>query len=429
MTRSDSSAKLAATLIAAEARRAAGAASRKPRVIVVAHTGFVAHAGRARLLSDELQSHGIEVLAAGDRLQPHWRLLGQRQFVDAPLIDREWIMSCAQERVSWGFYDEPTLGRHVEAWTRALGSVRPLDAVVTDFALPALIAAECLRIPSISIQNLLWTSHYRRALSAPENHWMVRALGAVRLGRFAREASGTLRITNGVYGVLQRRWAAPFNTVRRRLGLPRRSTFFRHSEGDLVLVADLEDLCARWMRLPHERIRPVGPLVWEPPAPELEEPESETFRRFLRDGGPFVYVSFGSSGTRELFQLVIDAFRDVQAAEGMRVAITTGGQFENWDGWRALPPHICRCRFFPGGEALRMEGCRAVINHGGSGTVYQALAAAPGIPMLMIPTHADQQWNAEMIQELGFGQLAFASELTAIGLRRRVLGLARSKGH
>lgn len=424
MSGADPPAALAARIVAAEARRVAGAAPRQPRVVVAAHTGFVAHAGRARLIADELPNHGVEPIVAGDRLQPYWRLLERHGFVHAPLPDRDRIMTYAQERLSWGFYDERTLERHVDTWARELGRLGPIDALVTDFALPALIAAEYLRILSISIQNLLWTSQYRGTLSAAENHWLVRPFAAIGLGRFARQGSKALGITNAVYTGLQRRWAAPFNAVRRRLGLPVRRTFYHHGEGDLVLVADSEEMCARWMRLAEERFRPIGPLVWEPPAPVGEEVEA--FRRFVRDDGPFVYVSLGSSGTRELFRLVLDAFRDPRRTQGLRVAITTGGQFKGWDGWRNLPPHVRTCPFFPGSEVLQADSCRAVITHGGSGTVYQVLAVAPRVPMLMIPTHADQQWNAEMIQELGYGQVAFASELQSADLRRLVLALTRS---
>lgn len=388
------------------------------RVLVAAHTGFVAHSGRARHIADALGAFGATVIRAGDISQPHARILCGAD-VDlmwsGPLLDRKLIMEFAQNRVSWGFYDRQTLMAHVVAW-RTLIERGIISVVVGDFALPAIIAADSLGIPTVSVQNILWTSVFRLRLTPPEHYWIQRSFASAGLTWLSRFLCRHIPVVNLLYGESQRVWAQPYNAVRRELGLTTRSTYLAHTEGQLVLIPELKAVCNRYGRLGEAKYVAVGPIVWEPEVSLADA--SYKIQRFIDSGQSFVYASFGSSGTQQLFQLLLDAFR--RRHDGLNLVLTTGGQFKEWECWKNLPTSVVAAPFYPGGSAIAAPGCVAAINHGGSGSVYQAQLAAPRIPQIMIPTHAEQQWNAEMMQGLGFGTVLFLDDLTPERLNREI---------
>jgi len=76
--------------------------------------------------------------------------------------------------------------------------------------------------------------------------------------------------------------------------------------------------------------------------------------------------------------------------------ITTGGLPFELD---RIPGNCFVEEFAPG--CPLMERSDAVINHGGNGTVYQAIKA--GVPIVGIPYHIDQEINLQRVQELGIG--------------------------
>jgi UDP:flavonoid glycosyltransferase YjiC (YdhE family) len=43
-----------------------------------------------------------------------------------------------------------------------------------------------------------------------------------------------------------------------------------------------------------------------------------------------------------------------------------------------------------------------VVCHGGNGTIYQAMLHK--VPVLCGPSHLEQTWNAQRVEELGYGQ-------------------------
>ena len=48
-----------------------------------------------------------------------------------------------------------------------------------------------------------------------------------------------------------------------------------------------------------------------------------------------------------------------------------------------------------------MEASDVVVNHGGNGTVYQAILS--GTPIVGIPSHVDQELNLQRVEDLGIG--------------------------
>jgi UDP:flavonoid glycosyltransferase YjiC (YdhE family) len=61
------------------------------------------------------------------------------------------------------------------------------------------------------------------------------------------------------------------------------------------------------------------------------------------------------------------------------------------------PPNVRIARHVDQGDVL--PRCRAVVSHGGSGTVLAALAH--GLPSVLLPIGADQPENADRCEALG----------------------------
>lgn len=139
---------------------------------------------------------------------------------------------------------------------------------------------------------------------------------------------------------------------------------------------------------------------WRPSA-ELEA--------FLEDGGPPVYVGFGSMAGREperFAKIVIDALMKT----GQRGVIATG-----WGGMSVMqiPKNVFVLDSAPHGWLFpRMS---AVVHHGGAGTTAEGLRA--GVPSVIVPFTVDQPFWGRLVESLGVGPEQIpASQLTADAL-------------
>jgi UDP:flavonoid glycosyltransferase YjiC (YdhE family) len=102
-----------------------------------------------------------------------------------------------------------------------------------------------------------------------------------------------------------------------------------------------------------------------------------------------VYVTLGSTGDETKLIKVLVALREA----GYQVLATTGGRV------RGVPREIFSCDYAPGSTLLRRS--QAVICHGGSLTVYQAINE--GVPVVGLPTFHDQETNMDRVKALGWG--------------------------
>jgi UDP:flavonoid glycosyltransferase YjiC (YdhE family) len=116
-------------------------------------------------------------------------------------------------------------------------------------------------------------------------------------------------------------------------------------------------------------------------------------------GDPFVYVTLGTvAGSMDV---VRDTYRAVLAAVGglpVRVLFTIGAELPI-ESLGEVPANVRVERFVPQDDVL--PHARAVLCHGGSGTVLGALAA--GVPLVVVPMFADQPYNAERVAAVGAG--------------------------
>ena len=74
-----------------------------------------------------------------------------------------------------------------------------------------------------------------------------------------------------------------------------------------------------------------------------------------------------------------------------------------------------------------MEKSSAVVNHGGNGTVYQAITA--GTPLVGIPYHLDQEINLQRVEDLGFGFMISEKQCNSATLLNALQKLVRDPSY
>ena len=137
----------------------------------------------------------------------------------------------------------------------------------------------------------------------------------------------------------------------------------------------------------------VGPAKWAP-----------------THGEELIYVTFGTqSGTtdreRQMYRTALDAVADLP----VRVLLTTGANMA-MHPLGPIPQNVCVEEFVPQAEVFPYA--KAVVTHGGSGTVLGTLAAA--IPMVVTPMFSDQPNNARAVEAVGAGLALFDTDVPSL---------------
>lgn len=258
--------------------------------------------------------------------------------------------------------------------------LRP-DAIAVDFLLfGGLIGARKSGVPTAMIIHQPYT---------------VPSPGATPVGFGLRKASGPLgRLRDALLRkVVIRSFGSglpTLNAARVELGLPPVASIVEHlgePERTLVLTSQAFDFVPD--PLPAG-VRYVGPQLddptwaapWTSPWPESHE-------------HPMVLVSLGSTFQNQgaLVRRIIEALGGLP----VRGLVTLGGQF---DGEAfAPPPNVVVVPSAP--HAAVLPHARAVVCHGGHGTVMKALAH--GVPIACVPLGRDQLDNAARAESCGAG--------------------------
>lgn len=156
------------------------------------------------------------------------------------------------------------------------------------------------------------------------------------------------------------------------------------------------------------------------PVLEVADEPSDRLRRFLDDGPAPVYAGFGSMPVADrgrLAQILVAAAR----AAGQRLVVC--------GGWaRISTPDAADDLLFTGDEphAWLFPRVRAVVHHGGAGTV--AVAARAGVPQVVMPQAADQfGWRSAVVR-LGLGPKAPMLRRVSVDALTRALASAIEDG-
>jgi len=141
------------------------------------------------------------------------------------------------------------------------------------------------------------------------------------------------------------------------------------------------------------------------PVAESDKPLDAALEKFLAAGAPPILWTHGSANlhTEHFAETAVGASKIL----GTRCLLV--GPAAPPAGWPELPPG--QFLYLPHAPFERVFArCRAVVHHGGIGTLVQALAA--GVPQLVIPRAHDQPDNARRLENLGVGAALSFRKLT-----------------
>jgi MGT family glycosyltransferase len=356
-----------------------------PRRLLLAAFGDPGHAFPLLALGERLVARGHDVTL---QTWARWRDFvetGGMTFAEAPEYDVF-----------------PTRGRPLKPYEAAmraaretlplLAEVRP-DAVVADIiTLAPALAAEMEGVPLATL-----VPHVNPA-GAPG--FPPYSMGA----RLPRTAPGRL-----FWRVMERRLAGglkrgriELNGTRERLGLAPVEWEHGGISRQLCLVATLPQLEYPREWPPWARV--VGPLMWEPPADDVELPPGE---------GPLVLVAPSTSQDRRhrLLRASLAGLADLP----VRVLAATNRRGEplpdvDVPGNARLVDWLSYARTMP--------ACDLVVCHGGHGTVVRALSNGCGL--VICPAAGDMNENAARVDWAGVGVRLPRRYCTPRGLRLAV---------
>ncbi len=285
-----------------------------------------------------------------------------------------------------------------EAVVHAARDTQPLvrelqpDVAVADIlTLAPALAAELEQVPCATLIPHLYPDG--------EPHFPIYSLGA----RAARSAAGRTmwRLAQGPVRRGLEQGRRELNETRARLRLAPLAHVHGGISRQLALVATFPQL--EYPRAWPAHVHVVGPLMWEPPAADVELPPGD---------GPLVLIAPSTAQDAE-HRLLLAALRGL-AGEPVRVLAT-------WN--RRLPP-----RPLPVPENARvvewvsysrtMPRCDVVVCHVGNGTLSRALSA--GCAIVAAPAAGDMNEAAARVDWAGVGVRLPRRFITARGVRLAV---------
>jgi len=351
------------------------------KLLFIGEAVTLAHVVRPLALAGSLSPFDYDITFACDPRR--------RGLVDATMLAYRPLESIPSEtfleRVAGArmLYTARELAEYVRADLDLLAETDP-DVVVGDFRLSLGISAELHGVPYFCLGNLHWSHSLNLPCPVPE-HPLVRILGVEGMRRF-------LRYSLPMYF---NRQVKAFNRLRRSVGLAGLETDGKpvpFTYGSRTLYLDVPELYGAGELSDTEHC--IGPVHW---SPCMDLPE--WWDGVGRDR-PMVFVSPGSSGSPRAARTVIDAL----AGFDVDLVVATAGRMDA----SALPAGVRSADFIPGRAAA--ERASLIVCNGGSGMVYQALAAAT--PVLGIPSNIDQYYVMEAVERIGAGALVRAGRVT-----------------
>jgi len=175
---------------------------------------------------------------------------------------------------------------------------------------------------------------------------------------------------------------AQLNETRRRLGLPALDRVHGGISEALALVATFPQL--EYPRLWPPNTHVVGPLMWEPPAADVELPRGED---------PLVLIA--PSTSQDPGQTLLRGALEGLARLPVRVLASANRQIPPV----AVPPNARLVEWLS--YARAMPACDLVVCHGGHGTMARALAS--GCAVVIVPSAGDMNENAARVEWAGVG--------------------------
>lgn len=294
----------------------------------------------------------------------------------------------------------PYLAQTWAALDEACSGAQLLVSHLYVFAAPLVAERRAMHWRTICLQPMALMSPYDRPVLSEllPVHRLQPLLGPERYGRTLRTLASPTR-----------RWFAPVDALRARLGLaPAHGHPLlegAHAPGgvfamfDPVLMRDFRGLPPNTLLVGSAHDDGTDGRL----APDLEA--------FLRAGPPPVAFTLGTSAVHNPGRFYEEASQACRAL-GQRAVFLKGG---NAFG-AALPPG--QLAVDSASHAGLFPHCAAVVHQGGAGTCFQAMRA--GVPQLVVPHGNDQPDNAARLVELGVALRMRSWPLAARSMRPRL---------
>lgn len=320
--------------------------SEKKLIVCTCHTGFLSHTSRALMVAQKLRELGHEVVFVVDTetkpdkggsstQRKYIKLIKKEDFeiYHIPFLVGEDMIEKMQEKGGRAdFYNIRMIEEETESILSVLkeieGKKKKPDFMLKEGLYVPRIPADIMNIPTGSIWNFFVSNYRKTNLTFPETYPLrnvLLRLGGDKLVKLLEKS----RIPILILKILLMKWVFPYNFVRIKYMMKERKwielkrNLFSQLGGDINFFADY--VAFGGMKINHEAL-PVGPIVWEPESITHDQYPVSKFQEFLETDKekPLIYVTMGSTGMLELFNLIIKALRNW----GYRVAITTGEQFD-----------------------------------------------------------------------------------------------------
>jgi UDP:flavonoid glycosyltransferase YjiC (YdhE family) len=355
---------------------------RRSVVLFMPEGSILAHVGRTVAIANAMDPNAFDIRFAASG--PHADKIDHARWPVAPVYTQDRNELLGRLKTGGSAFTVEELEKYVEDERRVLSEIKP-NVVVGDFRPSLGISAPSLEAPYVCVTNAVWTRYCSVKLDPPASWLPTRIFGASLL-KFLRSMAPNLEKRIFAH------YAVPFNTVRRRHGLPELPDLrdCMCSE-NFNLVADIEEFFPHVPDMPEDRYQYVGPLLWESTAPE------PAWLAELDRTRPTVYLTMGSTGPLGQIQAILKHLADDRFQVICTTATETVGE---------LPPGCYAAPFAPGKTLCK--AANVVVCHAGNGTIYQALSC--GKPIVGVPEFHDQEFNMQRVEALEVGLRAESGE-------------------
>jgi UDP:flavonoid glycosyltransferase YjiC (YdhE family) len=331
--------------------------------------GLLGHLGACAAVARVLRARGHDVTFAYGGSLPE--VLDREGFAWRPV--EEVAADRGADSTRW-FDSADQVERVVRSNLGVVEALAP-DVAVTSSGIAAGMACQLAGVPEVHLHHYLALTAYAR----PAVVWSQRRADLRHPRRIRRLVRSRLAARRPGPPVVER-----YREARRRLGLPDVTRPGAARPGALVactttpFLDPAEGLPPTW--------RYVGPLTWEAASGELPP------RR--RPDLPLVYVTQGSTGSRDLLLRAVAEL----GAEPVELLVSTGQLAEPAEVC-ALGARVSAERYLPGRAC--MEAAAAAVVHGGQLTMTEAMLA--DTPVMVLPSLRDQVRSLYRAERLGVG--------------------------